>query len=175
MTQPYTGEIQIFGGQFAPAGWAFCDGQLLAVGQYDALFSLFGTIYGGDGRTTFGLPDLRGRFAMHYGTGNGLSPRREGAKGGEEMVTLVKGQLPVHNHEPFKASSGTGTTLDPVGNSPATTVSGDLYSAEDLDNPVAFATQAVTSVGGSQQHDNMNPFQCVNFIVALYGTYPSRH
>ncbi len=173
MAEPFVGEIRIFGGNFAPAGWALCGGQLVQVNQNQALFSLIGTLYGGDGRTTFGLPDLRGRFPLHAGSGPGLAPRNIGARAGDETVTVTQAQLPPHDHEPFRASAGIGSTVDPVGNVPASPVSGDLYSGEDLDNPLAFATDAVIAAGGGQQHDNMHPFATLNFIIALTGTFPS--
>ena len=170
MSEPFVGEMRMFAGNFAPRGWAFCDGQLLAVSQNDALFSLLGTIYGGDGRTTFGLPDLRGRVPIHAGSGPGLSPRRLGAKAGAENVTLTVNQLPSHSHR-FQATAGTATTRDPVGNSPGEAVA-DVY-VEDL-APAALASQAVSDVGGSRSHTNLMPFLCINFIIALFGIYPSR-
>ena len=118
MSEPFVGEIRMFAGNFAPRGWAYCDGQLLAVSQNDALFSLFGTIYGGDGRTTFGLPDLRGRFPIHAGQGPGLSNRRLGSKGGAETVTVTANQLPSHTH-PIKGTNDNATASDPAGQLPA--------------------------------------------------------
>jgi len=172
MSEPFVGEIRMFAGNFAPRGWAFCDGQLLAVSQNDALFSLLGTIYGGDGRTTFGLPDMRGRIPIHAGSGPGLSPRRLGAKGGAEKETLTVNQLPSHNHEPFAAAGETGDDLSPAGKTLAAT-SFDLYIEE---NPnTNMATSAITNVGGSRSHSNLQPFLCVHFIIALFGIYPSRH
>jgi microcystin-dependent protein len=170
MSEPFVGEIRMFAGNFAPRGWAFCDGQLLAVSQNDALFSLLGTIYGGDGRTTFGLPDMRGRLSIHAGTGPGLSPRRLGAKGGAENVTLTVNQLPSHGH-PFQATTGTATSRDPVGNMPAEALA-DVY-AEDL-SPFSLNSQAITNTGGSRSHTNLMPFLCINYIIALFGIYPSR-
>ena len=174
MSEPFVGEIRMFAGNFAPRGWAFCDGQLLAVSQNDALFSLLGTIYGGDGRTTFGLPDLRGRIPIHAGSGPGLSPRKLGAKGGAEKVTLTVNQLPSHTH-PFQASGDTGANPDPVGRT-AGVAPGDVYiDAGDAAPFTNFASQAVTSVGGSRNHTNFMPFLCIHFIIALFGVYPSRH
>lgn len=170
MSEPFVGEIRMFAGNFAPRGWAFCDGQLLAVSQNDALFSLLGTIYGGDGRTTFGLPDMRGRLPIHAGDGPGLSPRRLGAKAGAENVTLTVNQMPSHGH-PFQGTASPATSRDPVGNSPAE-AQADAY-VEDL-SAFPLASQAVTATGGSQSHTNMMPYLCVNFIVALVGIYPSR-
>lgn len=172
MSEPFVGEIRMFAGNFAPRGWAFCDGQLLAVSQNDALFSLLGTIYGGDGRTTFGLPDLRGRIPIHAGHGPGLSERRLGSKGGAEKVTLTVNQNPSHTHGPLKASSQTATEALPGGKVTAQTDT-PLYID---DTPLAgFNAAAVTNVGGSRSHTNLMPFLCVHFIIALVGIYPSRH
>jgi microcystin-dependent protein len=162
----------MFAGNFAPQGWAFCDGQLLAVSQNDALFSLLGTIYGGDGRTTFGLPDLRGRIPIHAGHGPGLSERRLGAKGGAEKVTLTVNQMPSHSH-PLSASTDAATLPNPSGAVLATSNVIELYSGDPADSNLN--ANAVTSVGGSRSHTNEMPFLCVHFIVALFGIYPSRH
>lgn len=172
MSEPFVGEIRMFAGTFAPRGWAFCDGQLLAVSQNDALFSLLGTIYGGDGRTTFGLPDLRGRLPIHAGSGPGLSPRRLGAKAGAENVTLTVNQLPPHTHQAH-GSSANGSDPNPAGNYLATsTVLEPFFNAAPDDT---MASTSITSVGGSRSHTNLQPFLCVNFIIALFGIYPSRH
>jgi len=171
MSEPFVGEIRMFAGNFAPRGWAFCDGQLLAVSQNDALFSLLGTIYGGDGRTTFGLPDMRGRIPIHAGSGPGLSPRSLGAKSGAEDVTLTVNQLPSHGHT-FQGTANPAMTRDPVGNSPAE-AQADAY-VEDF-SPFSLASTAVTSVGGGRSHANLMPYLCVNFIVALFGIFPSRN
>lgn len=172
MSEPFVGEIRMFAGNFAPRGWAFCDGQLLAVSQNDALFSLFGTIYGGDGRTTFGLPDMRGRLPIHAGHGPGLSERRLGAKGGAEKVTLTVNQMPSHTH-PFNASMDLANESNPQGNVPGQSASIDLY-IEDVQTQ-NLASSAITNTGGSRSHTNLMPFLCINFIVALVGIYPSRH
>ncbi|MGR8935953.1 MAG: phage tail protein [Gammaproteobacteria bacterium] len=172
MSEPFVGEIRMFAGNFAPRGWAFCDGQLLAVSQNDALFSLLGTIYGGDGRTTFGLPDLRGRLPIHAGDGPGLSPRPLGAKGGEESVTLTVNQLPSHEH-PLQASQGPATDTRPVGNAPAQAPAADVWSTRSP--AVDMAADSISYIGGSRSHTNLMPFLCVNFIIALFGIYPSRH
>lgn len=171
MSEPFVGEIRMFAGNFAPRGWAFCDGQLLAVSQNDALFSLLGTIYGGDGRTTFGLPDMRGRIPIHAGSGPGLSQRRLGAKGGAEKVTLTVNQMPSHTHN-WRASTNIANLLTPVGNVMAQTVA-DVYR-EDLDSPGGMNTGVVANVGGSRSHTNLMPYVCINFIIALFGIYPSR-
>ena len=172
MSEPFVGEVRMFGGNFAPRGWAFCDGQLLAVSQNDALFSLLGTIYGGDGRTTFGLPDLRGRIPIHAGSGPGLSPRRLGAKGGAENVTLTVNQLPSHSHG-FYASNSFAVSTEPGGNA---MVSSDQNLYRTGTTPtVNTSTASITNIGGSRSHTNLMPFLCINYIIALFGIYPSRH
>ena len=172
MSEPFVGEIRMFAGKFAPRGWAYCDGQLLAVSQNDALFSLLGTIYGGDGRTTFGIPDLRGRIPIHAGSGPGLSPRRLGAKAGSENETLIVNQLPSHTHA-LKGTNDIANESSPAGHVPAQTGTFDLYQAGAPTS--AMASTMVSNVGGSRSHTNLMPFLCVNFIIALYGIYPSRH
>jgi microcystin-dependent protein len=164
----------MFAGSFAPRGWAFCDGQLLAVSQNDALFSLLGTIYGGDGRTTFGLPDLRGRVPIHMGTGPGLSPRQIGAKSGSEKETITADQLPSHSHR-LSASTQPANDTIPTGKFTAEPAV-QLYYDPGLTPPsVNMASQAIGSVGGSQSHTNVAPFLCIHFIIALSGIYPSRN
>jgi microcystin-dependent protein len=157
----------MFGGNFAPRGWAFCDGQLLAVSQNDALFSLLGTIYGGDGQTTFGLPDLRGRIPIHPGNGHRL-----GAKSGSESVTLTTNQMPSHTH-PMQGSGDPANEANPADKVVAESPTFDLYQTADPSSDMDAS--AVTAVGGSQKHSNMMPFLCVHFIIALFGIYPSRH
>lgn len=163
----------MFAGNFAPRGWAFCDGQLLAVSQNDALFSLLGTIYGGDGRTTFGLPDLRGRIPVHAGSGPGLSPRQLGAKGGAEKVTLTTNQIATHTH-PLTASTNNVSASEPTEHVLGQPSSVDLYRPNTTPD-TNMAASAIQGVGGSQPHSNVQPFLCVNFIIALFGIYPSRH
>ena len=178
MTEPFTGEIRMFAGNFAPRGWAFCDGQLLAVSQNDALFSLFGTIYGGDGRTTFGLPDCRGRIPLHQGTGPGLSNRRLGAKGGAENVTLTVNQLSSHSHDAM-ANTNTANYPDLPGRMLAATdaAAGDQFYKQASQSPTIkdMAPTMVGNTGGSRSHTNLMPSLCVNFIVSLFGIYPSRN
>lgn len=174
MSEPFVGEIRMFAGNFAPRGWALCDGQLLALSQNDALFSLFGTIYGGDGRTTFGLPDLRGRLPIHMGSGPGLTPRQIGAKTGAENVTLTVNQLPSHSHT-MRASADPGSEYRPGGNVPASDTPIDIYKDEPTTPTAALAGSSVATVGGSRSHTDLMPFLCVNFIVALFGIYPSRN
>ena len=172
MSEPFVGEIRMFAGNFAPRGWAFCDGQLLAVSQNDALFSLLGTIYGGDGRTTFGLPDMRGRIPIHAGSGPGLSPRRLGAKAGAENVTLTVNQLPSHTH-PMQATANFASEAAPGGNVLAQSTVVNMYM--EADPTTALSSSSLTAVGGSRSHTNLMPFLCINFIIALVGIYPSRH
>ena len=171
MAEPYVGEIKMFAGNFAPRGWAMCDGQLLAVSQNDALFSLIGTIYGGDGRTTFALPDLRGRLPIHAGQGPGLSDRRLGSKAGAENVTLNTSELPSHSH-PMKASENLASSPNPAGNVLAQTTTLDLYLDTTPDTPLA--NSSITATGGGGSHTNLMPFLCINFIISLVGIYPSR-
>ena len=172
MSEPFVGEIRMFAGNFAPRGWAFCDGQLLAVSQNDALFSLLGTIYGGDGRTTFGLPEMRGRIPVHPGSGPGLTPRRLGEKAGTEKETLTVNQLPSHRHA-MQASTDAADNASPQGRVNAQSAVVDQYIQDDPDQ--ALASAAVSSVGGSRSHTNLMPTLCINFIIALVGIYPSRH
>lgn len=170
MSEPFVGEIRMFAGNFAPRGWALCDGQLLAVSQNDALFSLLGTIYGGDGRTTFGLPDMRGRIPLHMGTGPGLANRRIGAKAGSENVSLTSNQIPSHTHQ-IQASSEGGDSTAPAGKVLANSGTHPIYID---DTAVNMSSTAIANTGGSQQHTNLQPYLCVNFIIALFGIYPSR-
>jgi microcystin-dependent protein len=173
MADPFVGEIRMFAGSFAPRGWALCDGQLQSVNQNDALFSLFGTIYGGDGRTTFGLPDLRGRVPIHAGSGPGLTPRRLGQRSGVENVTLTTNQIPSHSH-PLRANKQAGQQSNPNGAVPAQSTI-DIYKANPMANAQkALDVDSVTSFGGSRDHTNLMPFLCVHFIVALFGISPSR-
>ena len=171
MSEPFTGEIRMFAGNFAPVGWANCDGQLLSVSQNDALFSLFGTIYGGDGRTTFGLPDLRGRVPIHQGQGPGLANRTLGGKSGSEQVTLTTQQMPSHNH-PLQVSTANGAGANPGGNVLAGSALLEGYADEIPDTPMSAS--AISPTGGSTAHNNMQPYQVIRFIVALFGIYPSR-
>lgn len=165
MSTPYVGEIRMFAGNFAPLGWAFCDGSLLAIAQNTVLFQLIGTTYGGDGQTTYALPDLRSRVPVHMGSGFTL-----GQKGGEEAVTLTVNQMPSHKHVP-QANSGTGTKTSPAGNVWASS-SNFPFSAKAPN--AAMAPNAIIPVGGSQPHDNMIPFLAVSFIISLFGVFPSQ-
>ena len=170
--EPFIGQIIMFAGNFNPRGWALCDGQLLAISQYSALFSILGTTYGGDGRTTFGLPDLRGRVAMHPGNGAGLSSRRLGEKGGVEDVVLNISQIPSHNH-----SVSVGVSTEPGEETDPTTILASHAGAFNEDATTGANLGGVNegNTGGGQEHTNVQPFQCVNFIIALEGTFPSRN
>ncbi|MEZ4523294.1 MAG: tail fiber protein [Thermomicrobiales bacterium] len=171
MSEPFVAEIRIFAGNFAPRGWAFCDGQLLPISQNTALFSLIGTTYGGDGRSTTALPNLQGRAPMHPGRGPGLTDRRLGQQGGVETVTLTEAQMPNHNHT-LSADSAQANSRTPAGNSLARSAGGLAYGAAS--NLVPMAGQALPDTGGSQAHNNMQPFLTMNYIIALVGLYPSR-
>lgn len=171
MAEPFLGEIKMFAGNFAPRGWAFCDGQLLAVSQNDALFSLLGTIYGGDGRTTFGLPDLRGRVPVHAGSGPGLSTYRLGGKAGVETVTLSADNLPAHTHAVKVTSSG-ANSANPADVVLATSSQATMYFAGEA--TVGMNAGAISNTGGSQEHTNIQPCLSIYFIMALVGIYPSR-
>ncbi len=171
MAQPYIGEIRMFGGSFAPAGWAFCNGQTLAISENDALFTLIGTTYGGDGQETFNLPDLQGRVPVHMGSLPGGGTYTIGEEGGVESVNLTLQQIPNHNHS-FLASTGPGTAPTPVGN-----IVGESVSLNTLiqDTPgAAMNAAAITGTGGSQPHENMQPYLCISFIISLFGIFPSQ-
>ena len=173
--EPFIGEITMFGGTFAPRGWAFCDGQLLPISENSALFSLLGTTYGGDGRTTFALPDLRGRVAIHAGNGPGLTPRTQGSKGGQETVTLNVMEMPVHSHTLNFAQDAASAT-SPDGAMPAVPA-GDgimLFGKMGESGAGMFHEATVGKTGGSQPHQNMQPYGTVRYIIALQGVYPSR-
>ena len=168
MAQPYVGEIRMFAGNFAPAGWMFCEGQLLPISENETLFNLIGTTYGGDGQTTFALPDLRGRVPIGMGQGSGLTARQLAETGGTESVTLTTQQIPSHNHA-MVASNDIPTLSTPANN-----VTGQ--AAAKLYRPgtpsVALDPQALGTVGGSQPHTNFQPYLCVDFIISLFGIFP---
>jgi microcystin-dependent protein len=166
MAQPYIGEIRIFAGNFAPAGWMFCEGQLLPISENDALFVLIGTTYGGDGQSTFGLPDLRGRLPLHQGNGTILA---EAA--GTESVTLTGQQIPVHTHG-LLASKNVATSTTAAGNVTGTTNQLKIYTEGAVSK--TFAQGSVSVVGGSQAHTNFQPYLCLNFIISLFGIFPSQ-
>jgi microcystin-dependent protein len=165
MAQPYVGEIRMFAGNFAPAGWMFCEGQLLPISENETLFQLVGTTYGGDGESTFALPDLRGRLPIHQGNGFILAET-----GGAEEITLTVNQLPAHSH-PLFASANIASDASPANNVPAQTSTFDLYQSSDANS--SMGAQSVSSIGGSQPHTNFQPYLCVNFIISLFGIFPS--
>ena len=169
MAQPYVGEIRMFGGNFAPAGWMFCEGQLLPISENDTLFNLIGTTYGGDGQSTFALPDLRGRVPIHMGTGSDGINYTLAENGGVEEVTLTTNQLPIHNHA-FLGSTSAGTQNSSVGFMPAASNVVKIYSASPPNNNLA--AQALLPDGGSQPHSNFQPYLCVHFIISLFGLFP---
>lgn len=170
MSEPFIAEIRIFAGNFAPRGWAFCDGQLLPVSQNTALFSLIGTTYGGDGQSTLGLPNLQGRAPMHPGRGPGLSEYRLGQTGGTETVTLLEAQMPNHNHT-ARASARNAFSNNAQDSYWARTTLPLYGSAANL---VPLSETTTMNSGGNQPHNNMQPFLTLSFIIALVGLYPSR-
>jgi microcystin-dependent protein len=171
MTEPYIGEIRLFPYNFAPRGWAFCQGQILAIAQNTALFSLLGTTYGGNGQTTFALPDLRGRVPNSAGQGPGLSNYTLGEQGGSENVTLIAQQMPAHNH-PIAVNNSGANTGRPSGAYPGQT-SGNTYAPSP--DGSTLAPQAVGNAGNSQPHENRPPYLTLNYCIALEGIYPSRN
>jgi microcystin-dependent protein len=176
MSEPYIAEIRIVAFNFAPRGWAFCDGQLLPISQNTALFSLIGTTYGGDGRTTTALPDLQDRAPVHPGRGPGLTSRKLGQKVGSSTVTLTEAQVPSHTHTPWQNGIDPPTTQDPSGNWPSRHFDSTLEFVYKQ-NPTLDATfnsAQVATTGGGQAHDNMQPYLGLNYVIALVGTYPSR-
>ncbi len=171
---PFIAQILMFGGNFAPRGWAFCDGQLLPISSYSALFSILGTTYGGDGRTTFGLPDLRGRAPIHAGNGPGLSSRRLGEKGGQENVVLQTSQMPPHNHTAsatVAVSTGVGDEGSPTG---VLAAHSGAFTEDGNGAQLGGVSTTVNNTGGGQSHNIMQPFLGVNYIIALVGVFPSR-
>ncbi|HFD12778.1 MAG TPA: phage tail protein [Crenotrichaceae bacterium] len=190
MSEPFIAEIIMFGGNFAPRSWGFCSGQLLAISQNTALFSLLGTTYGGDGRTTFSLPDLRGRVPVHSGQGPGLSSYRPGQRGGVENVTLSVLQMPAHTHAAtvdlkarLNAEKGPANSNNPAGNMIASHAGGNAFKPYNPNIDKLMADQSITdngttvtnaNAGGGQPHTNLQPYTVVNFIIALQGIFPSR-
>ena len=165
MAQPYVGEIRMFGGNFAPAGWMFCEGQLLPISENETLFQLIGTTYGGDGQSTFALPDLRGRLPLH--PGNGISfPQAAGA----EEITLTVNQIPIHGHA-FLASGVSGSATDTSNSLPANSLNVTPYINANPD--ASMKATIVQPVGGSQPHTNFQPYLCIDFIISLFGIFPS--
>lgn len=178
--EPFLGEIRMVGFNFAPRGWALCDGQLLAISQYTALFSLLATTYGGDGRSTFGLPDLRGRVPVHMGQSPGLSTYILGEKSGAENVALALNEMPQHSHD-INVHNQPANQTDPSGNIISVVNDGsgrtpNLYPAYSNAAPTGkMASSALGTTGASQPHSNMQPFLVVNFVIALEGIFPSRN
>jgi len=170
MAQPYVGEIRMFGGNFAPAGWMLCQGQSLPISEYETLFNLIGTTYGGDGQQTFNLPDLQSRVPIHMGTGPDSTTYQIGEASGTETVTLTGQQIPVHNHA-FAASTAAGAVNSPANQVIAASPSVLMFIQDTPDS--TLNTNSVTPQGGSQPHQNCQPFLCINFIISLFGIFPS--
>jgi microcystin-dependent protein len=167
MAQPYVGELRMFAGNFAPAGWMFCEGQLLPISENETLFQLIGTTYGGDGESTFALPDLRGRIPVHQGNGFTLAE-----VGGAEEVTLTASQIPAHSH-PAVASSSAASSNDPSSNVGAALTVASVFPY-GTDNPLTpLSANAIAPTGGSQPHTNFQPYLCISFIISLFGIFPS--
>lgn len=167
MAQPYVGELRIFAGNFAPVGWMLCEGQLLPISENETLFALIGTTYGGDGQSTFALPDLRGRLPIHQGNGRVIAET-----GGAEEVTLTIQQIPSHSH-PMIGASGNGSQANPQNNVLASSTLVKLYSGEAADT--AMAATSITAIGGNLPHTNFQPYLCVNYIISLFGIFPSQN
>ena len=171
MAQPYVGEIRMFAGNFPPNGWMFCEGAPLPISENDVLFQLIGTTYGGDGEETFNLPNLASRVPMHMGTGPDGTTYQIGEMAGTEQETLSTQQIPSHNHAVL-ATGTAASTRDAVPNNSPAPAAGDLYN--DILDPVPLSNQAITTAGGSQPHENTQPFLCINFIISLFGVFPSQ-
>jgi microcystin-dependent protein len=170
MSQPYVGEIRMFAGNFAPAGWMLCQGQVLAISEYETLFNLIGTTYGGNGTSTFALPDLRGRVPTHMGTGAGGTYALASSDGAEQ-VSLTTQQIPTHSH-PYLASTASGNANGPQNNLAANSTVVTAYF--DSSAKTAMGVNSIGSAGSSQPHDNRQPYLCINFILALFGVFPSQ-
>lgn len=180
MADPYMGEIRMFAGNYAPENWAFCDGQMIAISQYQALYSILGTQYGGDGRTTFGLPNFKDRVPMGNGSGPGLTPRSSGQYGGSIYVALTEAQIPSHTHTLY-ANEEEADLNDPLAALPAKgrgrqvgprNFPLNLYNEDPA--PLTMALETVNNAGGNQEHVNVQPYLCVMFIICMVGTYPPR-
>lgn len=170
---PFIGEIRIFAGDYAPYGWALCNGQIMQIVQNTALFSLLGVTYGGDGKTTFALPDLRDRAPMHWGNGPGLTPRRQGQPGGSTTVTLTQTQMPAHTHVP-QCNSGAGAQSTAPGNVWGAAARGKNSAYTDAPPDTQMNLQALQPTGGAQAHNNMQPYLGLTFIIATQGIFPQR-
>jgi microcystin-dependent protein len=173
MSEPFLAEIRMFTGNFAPQGWAMCNGQILPINQNQALFSILGTTYGGNGTTTFALPDLRGRVPIHFGQGPGLSGYSEGQTGGVESVVLISSQIPAHTHSVNAATTG-GNQASPASGFPAIESTGTSLNYSSASNTTMNGSMIAPNSGG-QAHENRPPFLAVNFIIALQGIFPSRN
>jgi microcystin-dependent protein len=171
MAQPYVGEIRMFAGNFAPNGWMFCEGQTLPISENDVLFQLIGTTYGGDGEETFNLPNLASRVPIHMGTGPDGTTYQIGEMAGTEQETLTVQQIPSHNHAVL-SSAVTATTRNPIPDFSPARAAGDAY-VQNL-SAVQLSPQTLTPAGGSQPHENTQPFLCINFIISLFGVFPSQ-
>ncbi len=172
MADPFVAEIRIFGFNFAPKGWATCDGQLLPISQNTALFSLLGTMYGGDGKSTFGLPDFRGGAPMHAGQGQGLTERQIGEASGSDTITLLQSEMPVHNHQ-INGEPAFANSTDPAGKLFARPFGGgNMYRSSGTNTTVAV--EAIAPSGGSLPHNNLQPYLTLNFCIALQGIFPPR-
>jgi microcystin-dependent protein len=171
MAQPYIGEIRMFGGNFAPAGWMFCEGQTLPISENDALFTLIGTTYGGDGQETFNLPNLASRVPIHMGTGKSGTTYQIGEMAGVETVTLSTQQIPVHNHL-LTGSNDLANSPNPGGSVVARSPQTNAFI--NADPGPQMSNQFLGPAGGSQPHENMQPFLCINFIISLFGVFPSQ-
>jgi microcystin-dependent protein len=167
MAQPYVGEIRMFAGNFAPADWMFCEGQLLPIAENETLFQLIGTTYGGDGESTFALPDLRGRLPLHQGNGFILAETA-----GAEEITLTVQQIPAHTH-PVLGTVALATTNDPTNNTFAQSTGSTIFPYGTDQPPTTLQPSTISSVGGSQPHTNFQPYLCVDFIISLFGIFPS--
>lgn len=171
MAQPFVGEIKMFAGNFAINGYAFCNGQLMSIAENDVLFALIGTTYGGDGQTTFGLPDMQGRIPLHQGQGPGLTSRTMGEKAGTETVTLISQQMPSHSHT-AAANSGSGASTNPQSNF----IAGSTSTPYNTTAPATqMGVQTIGLMGGSQAHDNLQPYLVITYLIALYGIFPPRN
>jgi microcystin-dependent protein len=174
MSEAYVGEIRVFAGNFAPLGWALCDGALLPIADNQVLFTLIGTTYGGDGQNTFGLPDLRGRAVIHQGSGPGLSPYVIGEQVGQETISLVPAQMTSHSHS-FGGTAAAGNTATPGPTAVLAGTPSGLPIYDGTANPIALSPQSVTSAGGSIPHNNRQPFLALTYIISLFGIFPSQN
>ena len=173
MADPFVAEIRIFPFNFPPTGWAFCNGQLLPISQNTALFALLGTVYGGDGKSTFGLPNLQGSAPLHPGQGQGLSLRDLGQIGGAEYITLLTSEMPVHSHFVVAAAEA-GEQNDPAGRALGVPIGNNMYNNQGSQPSTAMSFSAISIAGGSLPHNNMQPYLTLNFCIAMQGVFPQR-